>query len=164
MFFSYLRKLLKTKKRNFLCSKYNNYFHFLWIRYELELDLNADFTLKDCLFRGVKLANNAHPDNCAYTGYGIGFDSSSKLSLTDGSVIKNVTIFGVDMSSSKHIDNKKKDTLILGKGLTQGLDDTTLVVEAQYSINFSRSIAKFFLSMHYNGSNSSLFVNTIKIY
>ena len=49
-------------------------------------------------------------------------------------MIKNVTIFGVDMNSSKHNDNKKKDTLILGKGLTQGLDDTTLVVEAQYSI------------------------------
>ena len=49
-------------------------------------------------------------------------------------MIKNVTIFGVDMSSSKHIDNKKEDTLILGKGLTQGLHDTTLVVEAQYSI------------------------------
>ena len=31
---------------------------------------------------------------------------------------RNVTIFGVDMSSSPHIDNKKKDILILGKGST----------------------------------------------
>ena len=47
-----------------------------------------------------------------------------------------VVIFGVDMSSSIHIDNKKKDLLILGKVPTQGLDDTTLSAEAQYSINF----------------------------
>ena len=43
------------------------------------------------------------------------------------------------MSSSVHINNKKKDILILSKGSTQGLDDTTLTAEAQYSINFSRS-------------------------
>ena len=30
------------------------------------------------------------------------------------------------MSSSVHIDNKNKDTLILDKGLSQALDDTTL--------------------------------------
>ena len=39
---------------------------------------------------------------------------------------KQVIIFGADMSSSVHIDNKKKDILILGEGSTQGLDDTIL--------------------------------------
>ena len=53
---------------------------------------------------------------------------------------------------------------ILGKGSTQGLDDTALTEEAQYSINFSRSNTKFCLSLHYNGSNSFLFVNATKIY
>ena len=62
------------------------------------------------------------------------------------------------MSSSVHIDNKNKNILILGKGPTRGLDDTTLTGEAQYSINFSRSNRKFCLSLHY-GSNSFLFVN-----
>ena len=57
---------------------------------------------------------------------------------------KNVIIFGVDMSSSVHIDNKKKDILILGKGQTQELDDTTLTAEAHYSINLSRSNRNFF--------------------
>ena len=33
---------------------------------------------------------------------------------------RNVIIFGVDMSLSSHINNKKKDILILGKGPTQG--------------------------------------------
>ena len=32
---------------------------------------------------------------------------------------ENVIIFGVDMSSSVHVDNKKKDILILGEGPTQ---------------------------------------------
>ena len=42
-----------------------------------------------------------------------------------------------------HIDDKKKDTLILGIGPTQKLDDTTLKAEAKYSINFSKSNKKF---------------------
>ena len=72
------------------------------------------------------------------SGCGIGFDSCSEFSLPDGRVGKNVIIFGVDMSSSVHIDYKKKDILILGFGPTHGLDHTILTAEAQYSINFSR--------------------------
>ena len=41
------------------------------------------------------------------------------------------------MSSSVHIDNKNKDILSLGEGPTQGLDDTTLIAEAIYPINFT---------------------------
>ena len=41
------------------------------------------------------------------------------------------------MSSSVYVDNKGKDILFLGKGPTQGLDDTTLTAEAQYPINFT---------------------------
>ena len=37
------------------------------------------------------------------------------------------------MSSSAHIDNKKNDILILGKGPTQGLEHT-LTAEKMYSI------------------------------
>ena len=56
---------------------------------------------------------------------------------------KNLIVFRVDISSSVHIDNKKKDILLLFKSPTQGLDDTTLTAKAQYSINFSRSNRKF---------------------
>ena len=38
------------------------------------------------------------------------------------------------MSSCVHIKNENKDILILGKGPTQGLDDTTLTAEGKYSI------------------------------
>ena len=39
------------------------------------------------------------------------------------------------MASSPHIDNKKKDILVLGIGPTQGLEHT-LTAEKMYSINF----------------------------
>ena len=77
---------------------------------------------------------------------------------------KNVIIVGADMSSFVHIDNKNKDILILGEGLTQGLDESTLIAKAIYPINFTQSRKRFVLSLHYNGSNSFLFVNATRIY
>ena len=71
---------------------------------------------------------------------------------------KKVIIFEADMSLSVHIDNKNKDILILGKGLTQILDDTTLTVEVKYPINFTQPTKKIVLSLHFNGSNCLLFV------
>ena len=65
---------------------------------------------------------------------------------------KNVIIFGTDMSSSVHVDNKGKYILILGEGATQGLNHT-LTAEAKYLINFTQSGKRFVLSLHYNGSN-----------
>ena len=59
---------------------------------------------------------------------------------------------------------RKKNILALGEGPRQGLDDTALTAGAKYSIIFSRSQRKFCLSLHYNGSNSFLFVNATKIY
>ena len=113
----------------------------LLIAYELDTwsrDLNTDFALKDCLFGSARLNKNANTDKYKYSDYDIEFDSRSEFSLPDDSMGKNVIIIRVDMSSSVHINNKKEDILILGAGPTQGLDDTTLTAEAQYSINFSR--------------------------
>ena len=67
------------------------------------------------------------------------------------------------MSSSAHINNKKKDILVLGKGPTQELEHT-LTAEKMYSINFTVTKKKFCLSLHYNGANSYLFVNGTEIY
>ena len=66
------------------------------------------------------------------------------------------------MSSSSHIDNKKKDILVLGKEPTQRLEHT-LTAEKMYSINFTVTRNKFCLSPHYNGENSYLFDNGTKI-
>ena len=78
-----------------------------WPRY-----LNSDFTLKDCLFIGVKLTKYADPDKYVNSGYGIRFDSRSEFSLPYDRVGENLITFGVDMSSSVHIDNKGKDILV----------------------------------------------------
>ena len=121
-------------------------------------------TLSNCLFRSVKLTKNTDLDKYKYTGYGIGFDSRSEYLFTAGSYGKNVIIFGADMSSSVHVDDKRKDISILGKGPTQVLDDTTLTAETKYPTNFTESGKRFVLSLHYNGSNSFLFVNATKIY
>ena len=68
-------------------------------------------------------------------------------------------MFVADMNSSINVDNKGKDILILGIGLTQGLGEHSLTAEKMYSINFTVIKKKFCLSLHYNGANSYLFVN-----
>ena len=67
------------------------------------------------------------------------------------------------MSLPAHIDNKKKDILVLGQSPTQGLEHT-LTAEKMYSINFTEKNKKFCLSLQYNGVNSYLFVNGTEIY
>ena len=126
--------------------------------------LNTDFTLNNCLFGDVKLTKNADLDKYKSSGYGIGFDSCSEFSFTDGSMGKNVIIIRADIRSFVHIDNKDKDILILAEWLTQELDDNTLTAEAKYSINFTSPRKRFVISLHYNGSNSFLFANAKKIY
>ena len=86
-----------------------------------------------------------------------------KFSVTNGSG-RDCIICGVDMSSSVHVDNKKKYILVLGEGPTQELDDTTLTAEKKHSINFTENSKKICLSLHYDGVNSYLFVNGTKIH
>ena len=59
------------------------------------------------------MTKNANIEKYGYSGYGIGFDRKSIFSFPCGGFGQNVIIFGVDMSSSAHVDNKKKDKLIL---------------------------------------------------
>ena len=75
-----------------------------------------------------------HIEKYRYSGFSIGFDKGSSFSFPGGGFGQKVLIFGVDMSSSAHIDNKKKDILLLGKGPTQGLE-STLTAEKMYSVN-----------------------------
>ena len=110
----------------------------IYIVYELGASSSHfdDPTLKNCLFGAVALTKNADIDNYKYSGYGIGFDRRGSFSFPSGGFGHNVIIFGADMSSSIHIDNKKKDILVLGRGPTQGLE-STLTAEKMYSINFT---------------------------
>ena len=96
-------------------------------------------------FGAVKLTKNAGFDKYKYSGYGTGFNSIGNFLLSDGSEFgKNVIIFiGANMSSSGHVDNRKKDILILGKGPTQGLDNTTLTPDKENVINYKEEQKKF---------------------
>ena len=114
------------------------------------------------MFGAVTLTKNADIEKYKYSGYGIGFDRRSSFSFPSGGFGQNVLIFSADMSTSIHIDNKKKDILVLGRGSTQGLE-STLNAERMYLINFTVTKKKFCLSLQYNGANSYLFVNGTEI-
>ena len=110
----------------------------IYIVYELGASNshNNDPTLKNCLSGAVTLNKNTDIDKYGNSGYGIGFDRRGSFSFASGGFGQNVLIFVVDMSSSSHIGNKKKDILVLGKGSTQGLEHT-LTAEKIYSISFT---------------------------
>ena len=52
---------------------------------------------------------------------------------------KSIIVFGVDSSSSIHVNNQKKDILILGKGPTDGLGDNKIIGKAEYFHDFTVS-------------------------
>ena len=55
-------------------------------------------------------------------------------------------IFCVDDSSSSHTAKRKNNFLVLGEGLTQGINDSTGTSEKKNSINCSKANTKFCLS------------------
>ena len=70
-------------------------------------------TLENCLFGAVSLTKNSDINKCNYFGYGIGFDRHGSFSFNNG-IGRYVIIFGVDISSSAKIDNRKKRYLDFG--------------------------------------------------
>ena len=112
------------------------------------------------MFGTVKLTKNCDISKYKYSGgYGISFDSKGSFLHSDGNYGVNLIIFGADLSSSIHANNRANNILVLGKDFIQGVNDTTIYSEKIYSSNFTVYGKKVFLSLHYNGDNSYLFVN-----
>ena len=65
--------------------------------------------------------------------------------------------FGVDIGSLGYVDIRKKDYLSFGKDPTHGLIDTKLTAE-----DCNKQPENICFSLHYNGSNSFLFINGAK--
>ena len=110
--------------------------------------VGRDFVLGNPFSGVVKLTKNTTDfDRCKYQGCGIGFNERGRIFLLSNGCGfgKNVIIYGADMSSLVDIDDKKKDILILGKDLTDGLDDTALTAEKEQSIYFTEQRNKFCL-------------------
>ena len=118
-------------------------------------------TIQNALFGAMKITKNAtdsYKNN--YKGYGICFDERSlfghtitKDGITYTSNGRNVLIFGVDMSFSAHATNRANHIYLMGDGLTQGINDTTLYAEKKYFRNFTDYGFKFVLSLHYNNGD-----------
>ena len=115
------------------------------------------------MFGAVNLSKLADIDPYKYSGYGIGFDRKGEFSFGSNGFGRNVIIFGADMSSSVHTNNKTKNILVFDKDFVQGLDNATIYAEKMYSINFTENNKNFCLNLHYNGANSYLFVNGTEI-
>ena len=136
----------------------------IYIVYELtgSSSNDNDPTVRNSLSGAFRLGINSGIDKYGNSGYGIGFDRRGSFSFPGGGFGQNVIIFGVDMSSSVHVDNKKQH-FNYWKGPTQGLGAHSLTAEKMYSINFTVTRKKNCLSLHYNGANSYLFVNGTEI-
>ena len=138
--------------------------------YDLDpIDSSRDtsFTIQNALFGAMQITKNATDSDKNYCkGYGICFDERSQFGHTmnkDGITYtsngRNVLIFGVDMSFSAHATNRANHIYVMGDGLTQCINNTTLYVEKKHFRNFTETSVKFVLSLHYNGDDSYLFVN-----
>ena len=98
---------------------------------------DTSFTIQYALFEAMQITKNA-ADNSKnnYKGYGICFDEGSQFGhtmseggrthITNG---RNVLIFGADMSFSIHATNRANYIYLMGDGLTQGINDTTIYAE-----------------------------------
>ena len=99
---------------------------------------DTSYTIQNALFGAMQITKNAtYHDKNNYKGYGMCFDERSQFGHTitedrgrahtrNG---RNVLIFGVDMSFSAHATNRANHIYLLGDGLAQGINDTTLYVE-----------------------------------
>ena len=120
---------------------------------------NDTFTVQNALFGSIQITKNADTSRHEYKGYGICFDEGgtfSKGNITNG---RNVLIFGAHESSLTHANNKANNIFVMGDGLVQGINDTTLYAEKIYSQNFTQPNKKFVLSLHYSKYDSYLFIN-----
>ena len=162
--FKHKESFFKQKKENIIKSgsKVSN-----CIVYSLsQKTINSDNVLKNCLFGATKVTkpgDTTDTDKYIYSGYGLGFNSTSQFTHPQGGMARSIIIFGVNSSNSVHATNKIQNILILGHGLTQKVNNTTNYAEKMYSPNFSEENKTFCLSLHYNGNNSYLFVNGKKI-
>ena len=155
--------VLTTKNDHVINGKVVN----IYIVYKLDPITSRDttFTIQNALFGAMQITKNTDTRKYNYKGYGICFDESEEFThvrkrgnfsdTTDG---RNVIIFGVDMSFSKHANNKANNIYVMGKDYIQKINNTTIYAEKICYRNFTDPGKKFVLSLHYNGNNSYLYV------
>ena len=113
-------------------------------------------TLEKSFFGAVKLVKNVDIDKYKYFGYGIGFDRHETFSVAGG-FGKNVIIFGVVMSSSVHLINKKK---FLHKSYLWG---SYTSIRWYNTNNIKKSIQSILLSLKRNFASACIIMEQIVI-
>ena len=138
----------------------------IYIVYKLDPITSRDttFTIQNALFGAMQITKNAETSKYNYKGYSICFDESKEFThvrkrdnFNDTTLAGNVIIFGVDLSFSKHANNKRSNIYVMGKDYVQRINDTTIYADKMYYRNFTDLGKK--LNLHYNGNNSYLYVN-----
>ena len=130
----------------------------------IDFSRNNKFTIQNALFGAIEITKNANTSKYKYKG--ICFDESEEFThvrkegnFNHTTSARNVIIFGVDMSFSKHANNKANNIYLMGKAYVQKINDSVIYAEKMFYRNFTDPGHKFLLSLHYNGDNSYLFVN-----
>ena len=140
----------------------------IYIVYKLDPITSRDttFTIQNALSGAMQITKNADTSKYNYKGYGICFDESEEFThvrkrgnFSDTTTGRNIIIFGVDVSFSKHANNKANNIYAMGKDYIQKINDTKIYAEKMYYRNFTVPGKKFVLSLHYNDNNSYLYVN-----
>ena len=103
----------------------------LWKKKLWLLHLDSNFMLWNSLFSAVKLTKNGDHNQYSCSGYDIGFHAVGffQYQIIVGLLRMGLVMFAVDVRLLMHVDNKRKDILILSKAAMDGLTDTTLTWE-----------------------------------
>ena len=139
----------------------------VYIVYEKEFwpnDLGTDFKLENTILGVLSRLRILILIRILMLGMILDLIHMNFFLLSHGSgFCENVIMFGVDNSTSVHVDNRKKSILVLCKSLKDKLDGSKIKADAEY-FYFSEQRKIIFLILHCNWSNSFLFVNVVEIY
>ena len=154
------------QQNNVVTSNNNNVIN-IYVVYKLDpIASNRDttFTIQNALFGAMQITKNAETSKYDYKGYGICFNESEQFThvrkegnFNHTTLARNVITFRVDISFSKHANNKANNIYVMGKDYVQKINDTTIYAEKMHYRNFTDPGHKFVLSLHYNGDDSYLF-------
>ena len=78
-------------------------------------------------------------------GQGIAFDGEGSWSFSNN-FARNVVIFGVDNCSPSNTDNQKLNFLVIGEGLTKGINRSTDSVEKKLVLTLVKQINQRFIN------------------
>ena len=124
----------------------------IYIVYDLDdwpRNPSNNFKFKNCCLGATNIVKNSNKEKYVYSRYGITFGSAGSWCFNKVNA-RIVGIFVVDNSSSSYAENCKNNFLILNEGPTFGMNESFFSPEKLFTINFSKSNTKTFLSLHYN--------------